>query len=208
MSHDGASSIAAAPHGADAQEPLVRAAQAGDPGAIERILSDLAPPLLRTARALLGPAHPELDDLVQDVLVAVFDALPSFRGESTLLHFAIRIAARRATTMRRRSRSVLDRLESFFRREQFLVREPANPRDEVVADRRRRALCTLLGEIPEAQAEALIMRVALDYGIEEIAEATRTPLNTVRSRLRLAKEALRRRIEADARWAELWEGEA
>ena len=96
-----------------------------------------------TARALLGPAHPELDDLVQDVLVAVFDALPSFRGESTLLHFAIRIAARRATTMRRRSRSVLEWLESFFRREQFLVREPANPRDEVVADRRRRYTASL-----------------------------------------------------------------
>jgi RNA polymerase sigma-70 factor (ECF subfamily) len=33
--------------------------------------------------------------------------------------------------------------------------------------------------------------------MEEVAEATGVPLNTVRSRLRLAKEALRRRILED-----------
>lgn len=203
MSHDGARSVAAAGD-AEGEERLVRAAQAGDAAAIDRILSELTPPLLRAGRALLGPAHPDVDDLVQDVLIAVFDALPSFRGECTLLHFAVRIAARRATTMRRRSRSVLEWLRAFFRREQPFRADASDPRDETAADRRRRALRTLLGEIPEAQAETLIMRVALDYGVEEIARATRVPLNTVRSRLRLAKETLRCRIEADARWAELW----
>ena len=204
MSHDGARSVAGAGR-AESEERLVRAAQAGDASAIDLLLSELTPPVLRAARALLGPAHPDIDDLVQDVLIAVFDALPSFRGECTLLHFAIRIGARRAATMRRRSRSVLEWLGAFFRREQPFRSEAPDPPDETAADRRRRALRTLLSELPEAQAETLVMRVALDYGIEEIAQATRVPVNTVRSRLRLAKDALRRRIEADARWAELWE---
>jgi len=51
--------------------------------------------------------------------------------------------------------------------------------------------------LPEAQAEALALRVALGWSLKEIADATSTPLNTVRSRLRLAKEALRRRIGDD-----------
>jgi RNA polymerase sigma factor (sigma-70 family) len=207
MSHDGARSVAATAR-AEGEERLVRAAQAGDAAAIDRILSELTPPLLRATRVLLGPAHPDIDDLVQDVLIAVFDALPSFRGDCTLRHFAIRIAARRATTMRRRSRSVLAWLQAFFRREQPFRTDAPDPGDETDADQRRRALRTLLGEIPEAQAETLIMRVALDYGVDEIAQATRVPLNTVRSRLRLAKEALRCRIEADARWADLWQLES
>jgi RNA polymerase sigma-70 factor (ECF subfamily) len=33
--------------------------------------------------------------------------------------------------------------------------------------------------------------------MQEVADATGAPVNTVRSRLRLAKEALRRRIEED-----------
>jgi RNA polymerase sigma-70 factor (ECF subfamily) len=52
----------------------------------------------------------------------------------------------------------------------------------------------LLGKLPEEQAEALAMRVALGWSLQEIADATETPANTVRSRLRLAKEAMRKRI--------------
>jgi RNA polymerase sigma-70 factor (ECF subfamily) len=188
--------------------PLLRAAQAGDPLAIDALLVDLTPPLLQAIRALMGPGHAEVEDLVQEVLIAVIDALPSFRGECTLLHFAIRIAARRTTTVRRRSRTIAGWLEQFWQNEHPLTAEPTSPRDEAISDRRRRLLRTLLGEIPEAQAEAMVLRLALGFSIEEIAAMSNAPINTVRSRLRLAKDALRSRIEADPRWAELWEDES
>src|SRR5678815_3579418 len=59
---------------------IVRAAQAGDPPAILALVTGLTPPLLQAVRALMGPRHPDIEDLVQDVLLAVIDALPSFRG--------------------------------------------------------------------------------------------------------------------------------
>src|SRR5882672_441316 len=187
------------------EEAIVAAARAGDPLAMEELLGLLAPPLLRAVRALMGPSHPDLEDVVQDVLIAVADALPSFRGECSLLHFAIRIATRRTTTARRRSRSILSWLEAFWRKQEPLELGAASPGEETLADRRRLLLRTLLGEIPEAQAEALALRVALGHSIDEVASITRAPINTVRSRLRLAKDALRTRIAADPRWAELWE---
>jgi RNA polymerase sigma factor (sigma-70 family) len=187
------------------EDAIVAAARAGDPLAVEELLAMLGPPLLRAVRALMGPSHPDLEDVVQDVLIAVVDALPSFRGESTLLHFAIRIATRRTTTARRRSRSVLEWLETFWRKQEPLEAGGASPGDETLADRRRQLLRALLGEIPEAQAEALALRVALGHSIDEVAIITRAPVNTVRSRLRLAKDALRTRIAADPRWSELWE---
>jgi RNA polymerase sigma factor (sigma-70 family) len=190
---------------AERLEAAVAAARVGDPAAVDEVLGFLAPPLLRAVRALMGPTHPDLEDVLQDVLIAVVDALPSFRGECTLLHFAIRIATRRTTTARRRSRTVLGWLEGFWRAQEPLDEGPTPPGDEALADKRRHLLRALLGEIPEAQAEALALRVALGHSIDEVAAITRAPINTVRSRLRLGKEALRGRIAADPRWAELWE---
>lgn len=188
--------------------PIIRAAQEGDAAAVDTLLAGLASPLLHAVRALMGPRNADVEDLVQEVLIAVIDALPSFRGECTLLHFAIRIAARRTTAVRRRSRSVTGWLELFWRNEHPLATEPVSPREATISDRRRTLMRTLLGELPEAQAEAMVLRLALGYSIEEIAAISTAPINTVRSRLRLAKDALRNRIEADPRWAELWEDES
>jgi RNA polymerase sigma-70 factor (ECF subfamily) len=55
----------------------------------------------------------------------------------------------------------------------------------------------LLDELPEPLAEALALHTVLGYTVGEIAQASRAPVETVRSRLRLAKQALRKRIIAD-----------
>jgi len=187
----------------DRAAAIVDAACRGEAAAIESLLTLLAPRLLRAVRALLGPAHPDVEDLVQEALVDLIDALPSFRGESTLLHFAIRIATRKVSRARRRAHAVRGWLDYFRRSEEPLAPAPSSPREETVAERRRCLLRELLAELSEAQAEALVMRWALGYAIEDIAEITRAPVNTVRSRLRLGKEALRARIANDPRWAEL-----
>jgi len=185
--------------------PFIQAAREGDPAAIDKILAFLTPPLLKAVRALTGPEHPDLEDLVQEVLIGVIDALPSFRGDCTLLHFAIRIAIRRTSAARRRSRMILGWIDRLRSQQMPLLTEPTSPRDATIADRRRQLLRTLLGEIPDAQAETIVLRLALGHSIDEIAAITTAPINTVRSRLRLAKEALRSRIQADPRWAELWD---
>jgi RNA polymerase sigma factor (sigma-70 family) len=189
--------------GQDRLTPRVLRAQQGDPEAIGELVAELGPGVLRALTALLGREHPELEDLAQDVLLAVIAALPAFRGESTLLHFAVRIAARKSVLVRRRSRSVLGWLESLWRGEHPLRHGPSSAHEEVRGDRQRALLRSLLSELPDGQAETLMLRVVYGHSIEEISTLTRTPFNTVRSRLRLAKEALRQRIEAEPKWAEL-----
>jgi RNA polymerase sigma-70 factor (ECF subfamily) len=68
--------------------------------------------------------------------------------------------------------------------------------------RRTELVRNLLEHIPSEQAEALAMRTMLGWSLEEISRASGAPVNTVRSRLRLAKEALRRNIESDPALAE------
>jgi len=194
-----------APVSGDPLRPLLQAARAGDTAAIDHIVASLFAPVMKAARALMGPEHPDVEDVVQDVLLGVVDAIPSFREECTILHFAIRIAIRRTTAARRRSRWILGWLQKMRRGEEPLTSAPASPCEATIAERRRELLRNLLREMPPAQAETLMLRLALGHSVEEIASITNAPLNTVRSRLRLAKEALRTRVGQDPRWAELSE---
>lgn len=183
--------------------PLVLRAQQGEVDAVNQVVAELAPAVLRAMTALLGRQVADLEDATQDVLIAVIKALPEFRGESTLLHFAVRIAARKSVVVRRRARSVLGWLEGFWRGEHPLRQSPTSAHEELRAERQRALLRLLLSELPDVQAEALLLRVVCGHSIEEISTITQTPFNTVRSRLRLAKEALRQRIEAEPALAEL-----
>jgi RNA polymerase sigma-70 factor (ECF subfamily) len=166
------------------------------------LLDAVSPALVRTLRAVLGSGHPELDDVLQDALLGLVRALPSFRRECSVQHFAVRIAVRRAVRARRRAR-----FWSYW----FRGDEPADPDSlaapvrDGAADDRRRLVRGLLRELPERQAEALALKVMLGHSVDEIASMTGAPLNTIRTRLQRARETLRRRIEQDPRFADLCE---
>lgn len=174
---------------------LARLAGRGDVRATKSLLRSVAPTVVRVVRMVLGPAHPDVDDAVQHSLIGFIQSLPSFRGECEPGRFAARIAVRTATAARRRSRLIESRRDDLDAADSVSV-PPAD------TSRKAEVVRALLAEIPEEQAEALAMRVVLGWSIEEIAASAGVPINTVRSRLRLAKQAMRRRIEADPRLVE------
>lgn len=187
------------------QALLAEAAARGDVTATAALLKELAPGIVRTAQSLLGPTHPEVDDVVQQALIGLVQALPSFRNECAVAHFAARIVTRTAFVSSRRARVRADRREDGVDVDALESAEAAEPVD---AERRRRLVRQLLATLPEEQAETLALRVVLGFSLEEVAEATGVPLNTVRSRVRLAKLALKKRIEADPVIAEALEVES
>ena len=52
----------------------------------------------------------------------------------------------------------------------------------------------LVEELPDAQREVVLLRFALDFQLDEIAEAQGVPLGTVKSRLHHGLKALRGRL--------------
>lgn len=167
---------------------------AGDPDATAVLLRAVGPALLRSVRAILGPAHPELEDVVQDSMIAFLRGLETFRRESSVIHFASRIAMRRATDYLRQGRSRGRLVTSLA--DMATAGVAGQEQDTARQLRHRHTLRAILDELSDVQVETLLMRVVFDYSIEEIAEATLVPINTVRSRLLLAKKALRNRIES------------
>jgi RNA polymerase sigma-70 factor, ECF subfamily len=173
---------------------LARAAARGDKEATAKLLRAIGPRLARVVRAVLGASHPDLDDAIQLSLIGFVQALPAFRGECDPSGYATTIAVRTAVATRKRSYLHRSRHEPTT---EALVEHEPSPSDRADAQRRKELVRDLLMELPSEQAETLAMRVVLGWSREEIAEYTGAPVNTVRSRMRLAKEALKKRIEAD-----------
>ena len=160
------------------------------------VLRAVAPGVLAAVRSVLGPAHPDCEDVVQDSLIAIVRALPSFRGESSVLHFAKQIAIRKSIDAMRRT--IRDR-----RKREAVGQEVEAAQRPSLLERHKQQWRELLVELPDAQAEALVLRAIQGYSIEEIADLTAVPAETVRSRLRLAKSTLRSRITDDPSLADL-----
>lgn len=178
---------------------LTRAAMAGDQVATRRLLQHVSPFVLRVVRAVLGTGHGDIEDVVQDVLVSFLRALPDFRGEAAVTTFISSIAFRRAVETKRRSRDISRWLGEFQDLAQASSASPSPPSEEALNNLRRELVTQLLTQLSKPQAEALVLRLVCGFSIEQIAEATACPANTVRSRLRLGKDALRDRIASDAR---------
>lgn len=156
--------------------------------------------MLRVVRGVMGPYAAEVDDALQQSLIALIHALPAFRSECAPAGYACRIAFRTALAVRRKARLASLRRDDGVDTDQLrgdLVSSASSD-----AQRRTDVVRSLLDELPPEQAEALAMRTMMGWSLEEIAAASGSPLNTIRSRLRLAKEALRRKIEADPTLAE------
>ncbi len=173
---------------------LARQAGTGDAAATSRLLRSVAGRVARVVRAVLGGGHPDVDDVAQQALIGFIHALPSFRGDCDPARYATTIAVRTAIHARRRGRVEHARRDAGADADSVAALDPS-PGEELAAQQRKEILRALLAELPPEQAEALAMRVVLGWSLEDIASQSGAPLNTVRSRLRLAKESLRKMIE-------------
>jgi len=172
---------------------------------MRRLIAAVGPAMLRVVRKVLGPRAPDAEDVMQQATEGFLLALGSFKGECSVLHFACRVAVLTALAWRRRvsfrSQWVVDAPDAD-------VRAPSagpSPADSLLASRRREALEMVLDELAPPQAEVLVLHCALDFTVDEIAAAVGRPSETIRSRLRLAKRAVRERIGASSELAELLE---
>ena len=184
----------------DELAPLVARCRDGQPAAMRTLLSAVGPSMLQMVRRVMGPTHPDVDDVLQESLIGLLDALPSFRGDSTTRHFACRIATLRALKARRRKSDLL--VEPAGRLDEECW-GGVDPHDWALASCRRQMLRRLLDDLPSLQAEAMVLHCVAGMTVEEIAVATDSPHETVRSRLRLAKLVLRERAATDPAMGEL-----
>jgi RNA polymerase sigma-70 factor (ECF subfamily) len=182
---------------------LAAAVQRGDAQALSTFLSAIVPQLLRVVRSVLGPEHADLEDVAYEAAYAVVEGLPRFRGEGTVLHFACRVTVLSAMNVRRRDAAQKRALLRAPTDLDQLELDAPNPEENAHAAALAPIVRELLATLPDALAEALALHVVLGYTVAEIAQTASLPVETVRSRLRLAKQALRKRVLNNPRLREV-----
>ncbi len=149
-------------------------------------------PALARLAASYTNTRSDRDDLLQEIALAVWQALPGFRGECSTRTFLFRIAHNRAITYLSRSRARFpaagdtDLPDSAPDPESGLAREQS-------AARLRRAIHRL----PLAYRQTIMLALE-DLGYAEIAEVLGISESNVGARLSRARQLLRESLEKSA----------
>ncbi len=170
---------------------LLSLAAAGDPTAQERLVLLLRRRVRTIALAVLGHAA-DAEDTVQCALMEILASARTFRGDNLYAwsdRIAVRTAVRHARKRRMRSAQVDATTDPTT-----LCAAPGSPSPEHAIPR---PILDYLAELPEARRTALVLRHVMDYSLDEIAQLTSTPVNTVKDRLLQARRQVRQRIRRD-----------
>jgi len=172
---------------------LAFTAATGDARATAALLEMVAPAVQRAVRTILGSRAIDRDNVNQQAMLNVVYALPGFRGDCHPAGYAARLAVHTALSVRDQ------RVGSRDPGELPEVTAPGGEEgDGAPAAYRKHVLRDVLGRLPAEQAEILALHLVLGQSLAEVAQVTATPLNTVKGRFRLAKEAVRRRLNDDS----------
>lgn len=169
-------------------EVVARAAAAGEPLALDSLLTAVRPDVLRICARFL-PNREDAEEACQDTLLAVARGIGRFEGRSEFRTWLYRLAANRA-------RSTYQRLRQRFLAEAAGVALPDRPdprRTSVVAGTRLDLLDALDG-LPADLAEMATLRDVLGLTYREIATLLDVPEGTVKSRIHEARRRLREKL--------------
>jgi RNA polymerase sigma-70 factor, ECF subfamily len=171
---------------------LVARCCAGDRGAW-RSLYERHSALVYRFLSALGIRDPEREDACQDVFMAVYRSLPSFRGESQLSTWIYRITARTTGKLiqKRRLRNALATM---------MLSEPAPPpADPSEETARSLMLDRMLDRLHPKKRLVLVLFELEGVPVEEIARIADCPTNTVWSRLHHARLDLTKMAEREGK---------
>ncbi|HEX5246553.1 MAG TPA: sigma-70 family RNA polymerase sigma factor [Gaiellaceae bacterium] len=169
---------------------LVARAKAGDRLALEALCARHAPRVERLARHVLRDPE-DARDAAQEALAKVCVRLPQFRGDaqfSTWLHRLVVNTCRDAAE--RRSSRVHEPLDD------DLAAGPADdPARAAGMSELRRELCDSLAEISAREAQVIVLKDAMGYSFEEIADAAGMPVGTAKCHAHRGRARLREKLE-------------
>jgi RNA polymerase sigma factor (sigma-70 family) len=171
---------------------LALAASGGDSAALDALLTEIRPDVLRICARFL-PHREDAEEACQDTLLAVARGIGAFQGRAAFRTWMYGIAANRA-------RSTYKVLRQRFASESAGVPPPDRPdprRTSVVAGTRLDLLDGLEALGPEF-AEPVTLRDVLDLSYGEIATLLELPEGTVKSRIHQGRRRLRERLGDDS----------
>lgn len=171
-------------------ERLLRRAQAGDPAALDALVREYYPQILRYCRWHLPDAQLAQDAAQETFLKAVrwLDGCSGFSGQ--FRPFLYKIAQNVCLDLCRASARDGPPLES-------LPEEPTYQEAGFALTEEELSLQALTARLEPDLRELVLLRFAQQLKLREIAQITGLPLRTVQSRLRAALKILKNQLEQE-----------
>lgn len=152
---------------------------------IRRMIETYQTPLMRMCYLYLHDVH-LAEDAVQETFIKAVRALESFRGESAMKTWLMRIAMRTCCDMRR---------GFWFRRVDRRVMPEMLPEPQDDTDADAAELTVAVMNLPPKEREVILLYYYQDMNVNEVADALGVTQPTVSYRLRRARERLRTVLE-------------
>jgi len=190
---------------------LVARAQRGDKQAFSMLVEKYQRKLARLlSRFIRDPA--EVEDVTQEAFIKAYRALPAFRGDSAFYTWLYRIGINTAKNylmaMGRRAPTSTEveaeEAEGYEEAEQ--LRDINTPESLLLSKEIATTVNVTIERLPEELRTAIQMREIEGKSYEEIAQAMKCPIGTVRSRIFRAREAIAEQLrpllgtQKDKRW--------
>ena len=173
-----------------AADPVLSAARAGDPDALDALLRRYQPSIYRFGLRMCRDEE-DARDVLQETLFAAARALRDFRGSSSLSTWLYSIARGFCIKMRRRSKFAPE-AEVPLGGESSAVPDPGPPLDEALASREvERAVEAAIRSLKPEWREVLLLRDVEGLTAQEVAEVLGLRVEAVKSRLHRARAAVR-----------------
>lgn len=175
-------------HDTDEDATLVARARNGDDDACRRLVERHQAAVARTICAMLG-SRDDADDAGQETFVRFFQSLDSFRGESSVRTYLVRIAMSCALNFLRSQR----RRELRFVSDDAAVDRAVDPAAEVTSsdDGQAQRIRDALDRLNPEHRAVVVLRLLEERSTRETAEILQIPDGTVLSRLSRAVKQLR-----------------
>ncbi len=145
----------------------------------------------------------EAEDVAQEVFIAVFKTIDSFREESKFSTWLYRVTVNhcknRIKYLARRHDRDKDELDETSQQTNGAVTglpvRAAQPDKALASAQMEKLLQAAIAELDDEQRTVVILRDVEDLSIEEICEITSLPDGTVKSRLHRARLVLRKKMQ-------------
>lgn len=183
--------------GADSDEALIERFAHGDAAAFERLYRRHEQRVWRYLRRNLASAA-LAEELMQEVWFAAAREAPRFRPSARFTTWLFTIAHHRVVDAWRARRPETSLEATGQDALAFAAAAAERPEARAIAGEQRVALIAALAELPAEQRQAFLLQMEGDLGVEDIAAITGSSFETVKSRLRYARQKLRQRLEEHA----------
>lgn len=153
--------------------------------ALERLIREHGALLDRVAWGYVDNAQ-DLEDLMQEILLALWRALPRFRGDSSERTFVLRVAHNRGISF-----SIARRRRTIELTDTDQISDPTPLAEEqLIVDQRRDRLFNAIRRLPEIQRQAVMLHLE-GLSQREIAQVQGISETNVGVRLTRARKSLR-----------------